>query len=199
MALLLVPILRTLSAFLLLDLPVRPEEGKLSAAAWVGSRLPPGEGTGPSQTLGEELLLQLPLGPILLRLAVDLHVSVTGLDFVEHPGVRKDWFEKKKPPVGRVRVCDTFSYTHLPHSLQGKKLANDCTGTASSRPYCASIGWKTGGVYVNRINCKQPRCCAAFHARATVPEESPPLVSTPSTLRYPQSMEEALPGNHDPH
>lgn len=41
-------------------------------------------GTTEGQTLGEELLLQPPVGPVLLRLPVDLHVGVTGLDFIEH-------------------------------------------------------------------------------------------------------------------
>lgn len=42
------------------------------------------------QTLGEELVLQLPISPILLRLAVDLHVSVTGFDFIEHSGAERE-------------------------------------------------------------------------------------------------------------
>ena len=48
-----------------------------------------------SQTLGEEVLLQTPVVPVLLRLPMDLHVGVTGLDFIEHSVERKDTFEKK--------------------------------------------------------------------------------------------------------
>lgn len=40
------------------------------------------------QTLSDELVLQLPLSPVFLRLAVDLHVSVAGFDFIEHPRAR---------------------------------------------------------------------------------------------------------------
>lgn len=41
-----------------------------------------------SQAVGEQLVLQSPVSPVVLWLPVDLHVSVTGFDFVEHPGGR---------------------------------------------------------------------------------------------------------------
>lgn len=46
-------------------------------------------GTTERQALGEELVLQPPVGPVLLRLAMDLHVSITGLDFIEHSAARE--------------------------------------------------------------------------------------------------------------
>lgn len=48
-----------------------------------------------AQALGEQLVLQPPVGPVVLRLAVDLHVGVAGLDFVEHPGIRRGLNRKK--------------------------------------------------------------------------------------------------------
>lgn len=55
--------------------------------SWAGYEV---VGTAEGQTLREELVLQPPIAPVLLRLAVDLHVSVPGFDLVEHSGVRKD-------------------------------------------------------------------------------------------------------------
>ena len=107
------------------------------------------------QALSEELVLQPPVGPILLRLAMDLHVSIAGLDFIEHSGAKRKTEMKGRSenrnhllarPQGKHRkICaEAFSSmtcpTHLPHSLQGKKLANEGTGTASSRPNCLSTG-----------------------------------------------------------
>lgn len=54
---------------------------------WVGHEA---GGTAEGQTLGEDLVLKSPVGPVLLRLAVDLHVSVTGFDFIKHPAARKE-------------------------------------------------------------------------------------------------------------
>lgn len=75
---------------------------------------------------------------------------------------------KSKPSVGShwdqtLRVCPgapsgTTGSTHLPHSLQGKKLANGGTGTTSSCPNCLLTGWQVGVTCGNRTNCKLP-CC----------------------------------------
>lgn len=53
--------------------------------------------------------------------------------------------------------------THLPHSLQGKKLANEGAGTASSGPNGLSTGRQMGVTYKNRTNCKLP-CCVELHS-----------------------------------
>lgn len=112
-------------------------------------------GTTEGQTLGEELVLQPPVGPVLLRLAMDLHVSVTGLDFVEHSGVNKEQFKRMLDNENHLFVCPEAKHTkkfcceppflmtgatYLPHNLQGKKLANGVTGTAPSRENCLSTG-----------------------------------------------------------
>lgn len=116
-------------------------------------------GTTEGQTLGEELVLQPPVGPVLLRLAMDLHVSVTGLDFVEHSGANKEGRERRNlkecltmkticlfalmPNAEKSLLQASFlmtGATYLPHNLQGKKLANGVTGTAPSRANCLSTG-----------------------------------------------------------
>lgn len=56
-------------------------------ASWGGHEV---SGTTEGQTLREELVLQPPVCPVLLWLAMDLHVSVTGLDLVEHSGAKKE-------------------------------------------------------------------------------------------------------------
>lgn len=56
-------------------------------------------GTTECKALGEEL--QPPVGPVLLGLAMDLHVSVAGLDFIEHSG-----FEGKRKEDLKIKtIC----------------------------------------------------------------------------------------------
>ncbi len=61
--------------------------------------------------------------------------------------------------------------THLPHSLQGKKLANEGTGTASSSPNCLSTGWQMGVICENRTNCKLP-CCDRLVELHSTPDKN---------------------------
>lgn len=54
-----------------------------------------------AQAVGEQLVLQPPVGPVVLRLSMDLHVGITGFDFVEHPGGRMSLEKKKHKAVGK--------------------------------------------------------------------------------------------------
>lgn len=49
------------------------------------------EAGGTIQGLIEDLLLQFPVRPIFLGLAVDLHVSIARLDFIKHSAKRKEF------------------------------------------------------------------------------------------------------------
>lgn len=87
----------------------------------------------------------------------------------EERGKRKDRIKmkawKSKPSVGspwsptQARFVlelplVTTGPTHLPHSLQGKKLANEGIGTTSSSANGLFTGWQVGVIYENRTNCK---------------------------------------------
>lgn len=48
-----------------------------------------------AQAVGEQLVLQPPVSPVVLWLPVDLHVCITGFDFVEHPEGRTRLNRKK--------------------------------------------------------------------------------------------------------